>query len=243
MIIGLSDWAAANAHANTKEAWSVWLKTGAFDPDIALSPNPVPAMMRRRLTALGRIALNALGALDPQENESIIFASNWGDISRSYELVDSMVKGEGVSPAGFSGSIHNGIGAVASIWKKNHAAYRAITAGGRFTTIAALTEAAALLANGETSVIVMRYEENLPSAWHATLTDQSQDVPLMEPMAYALRLVAQPAAVVNLRVESVQSEITRALSLYDELRLILSGQCVTISDGLRGYRLTGASDA
>lgn len=175
-------------------AWRQWARTGVLTPDETPPACDVPALLRRRLTPLGRLALGALADLEPRKNEPMIFASSWGDVSRSFTLMQTLVQDNEISPTHFSASVHNGIGAIASIWQGNTTAYKAICAQD-FTTESAFLEAWLMLCSGHASVLLVRYEEPMPEAWyHDGLTDTTQDA-----YAWAVRLTRSETALSSTR--------------------------------------------
>jgi hypothetical protein len=137
------------------------------------------AMTRRRVDALGRHALQAAywgqparpemassttSDSAPDGNMPVIFASRHGDTGRSYQLLRDLAAGEPLSPTSFSLSVHNAIGALYSIDRRDTANYQAIAAGPA-TVEMALVEAAGLLADGASEVLVVHYEAPLAEAY------------------------------------------------------------------------------
>jgi hypothetical protein len=122
----------------------------------------MPAMIRRRVDRLGRVALQA--AYWGQGNSApcpVVFASRRGDIDRCLKMLRQMADGEAPSPAAFSTSVHNAIGALYSIANAYTGPYTAIAAGEQ-TLEAAFVEALGQLADGEPAVLVVYYDEPLP---------------------------------------------------------------------------------
>ena len=67
-------------------------------------------MLRRRCTPLTRIVLTAtFGCLDEAERGEVrtVFASRHGSVNESIDLLGQIVRGERMSPARFSHSVHN----------------------------------------------------------------------------------------------------------------------------------------
>ncbi|MFZ6649498.1 beta-ketoacyl synthase chain length factor [Undibacterium sp. TJN25] len=148
-------------------AWQGWLKNPLPLTDVDGSPAlaEMPAMMRRRVEKLGRAALqSAYRALGASTNCPIVFASRYGDIARSIELLRQLAAQETLSPTGFSMSVHNAIGALFSIARGDTGQYTAIAAGDE-TVEAAFTEACGLLADGADSVLIVVYDEQLPDIY------------------------------------------------------------------------------
>ncbi|MDO4937189.1 MAG: beta-ketoacyl synthase chain length factor [Sutterellaceae bacterium] len=169
--------------------WSKVIETDLLPESEVVPPCPVPVMVRRRMTALGRLALTALAQISPEAEESVVYASSWGEIGRTAQLVgDVAADPQAMSPAGFSSSVHNAIAGIASIWQKNHAAGPAVTAG-TLTTEAALVQCAARLAAGARSVILLRYDEPLPELWQ---TREHRYSAPSRMFAWAMRLMSDP---------------------------------------------------
>lgn len=122
-------------------------------------------MIRRRVDRLGRVALQAAywGQGD-SEPCPIVFASRRGDIGRCLQLLRQLAAGEAPSPAAFSTSVHNAIGALYSIANTYTGPYTAVAAGEE-TVEAAFTEALGQLADGEPAVLVVYYDEPLPAPY------------------------------------------------------------------------------
>lgn len=152
------------------------------------SPAPLtemPAMLRRRLGPLGRMAAQV--AYDCQRSDigmPVIFASRYGDAHRSLDLLSDYSQEESVSPADFALSVHNAIGAIFSIARNDKAHYSSV-AGGKASAAAGVVEAAALLDEGAAEVLLVHYDAPLPSDY-ARFADET-------PAAYAWAWRLQPA--------------------------------------------------
>ena len=72
------------------EAWRRALVEGDLGKELEPAASPVPAMIRRRLSPLGRLALGALCDLAPRPQEPAIYASSWGDLSALLTLLESL---------------------------------------------------------------------------------------------------------------------------------------------------------
>lgn len=121
----------------------------------------MPPMQRRRVDRLGRLALHvAYASLADDAPTPLIFASRWGDIEKSIELIGQLGAGE-MSPMGFSLSVHNAIAAQFSIARSDSRPYTTIAAGDG-SIEAAFTEALGQLADGTEAVTVVYYDEPLP---------------------------------------------------------------------------------
>jgi hypothetical protein len=125
----------------------------------------MPAMMRRRLGHLGRFACQVAWLCQPQPNPApMVFASRYGDSERSLGLLGELVQGEPLSPTAFGLSVHNAVSALYGI-ARGHTGNTIAVCAGRATVGAALTEVAALLADGAPEVLVVYYEAPLPQPY------------------------------------------------------------------------------
>ncbi|MBN8466348.1 beta-ketoacyl synthase chain length factor [Corallococcus exiguus] len=189
MGFSVQRWAAWAPGLVNPASWETWLATphplpAEGTPALAA----MPAMMRRRVDRLGRIALQA--AYDTHvdaPDAPVIFASRYGDLGRSVELLTQLARSEPLSPTSFSLSVHNAIGALYSIARGDTSAYAAIAAGEE-TVEAAFTEACGLLSDGVPRVMVVVYEEPVPTPWEHF----SRDVAF--PHAWACLLSASTGA-------------------------------------------------
>jgi len=163
MVFSVHHWAAWAPGLVGHDAWTSWLTQPHPLPSEGTPPlTELPAMMRRRVDRLGRIALQAAYTcqrdLPPCPG---VFASRYGEIGRSVELLETLARGEPLSPTSFSVSVHNAMGALFSIARGDTTAYSAVAAGAE-TVEAAFVEACGLLADGAPEVQVVVYEEPLP---------------------------------------------------------------------------------
>ena len=218
--------------------WLAWARTEGPLPREASAPAcPVPAMLRRRLTSFGRTALSALADLSPRTDEPIVFASSWGDISRSFALLESLV-GEGeVSPAGFSSSVHNAVPATACIWLKNHSACRAV-AGGPVSAAAGLLECRLALSDFA-SVLLVCAEDAMPEAWGGSRIADSAPLPL----CWAARFEASPSQNPLFELMLTSASPARLTAPSDGLTSILqtvlgAKPAFTQHDAKRGWTCT-----
>lgn len=126
-----------------------WDGADGAKPDVSF----IPAMERRRLTALEKAALAvahaALARLAEQEGAEaaralpVVFASRWGEIGTTLKLIRQMHDEGEMSPAGFANSVHNAAPGHLSLLTQNHSPYTAVAAGGA-TREAGLLEASTI---------------------------------------------------------------------------------------------------
>lgn len=160
----VQQWAAWAPGHSSREAWLEWFaRPVPVQGDDVPALAQMPAMMRRRIERLGRAALQT--AYEAMEDASqpcpSVFASRYGDMRRSIELMRQLAEEGVVSPTAFSVSVHNAFAALFSIARGDRSNYSAVAAGPE-TAEAALVEAIGLLAEGAPEVLVVVYDEPLP---------------------------------------------------------------------------------
>lgn len=163
----IAEWAAWAPGLETAEAWREWARQ-PFPPHGEGTPalGEVPAMQRRRIDRLGRMAIQTAYWCQRAEAEGIpfVFASRHGDVACSVELLESLSRRETLSPTSFGLSVHNAIAALYSIVRGERGNYLAVAAG-HATPEAALVEAAGLLGDGSPEVLVVVYDAALPEVY------------------------------------------------------------------------------
>lgn len=168
--ITINDWAVFSPSRMKREEWLAWAGGGAdgnpeacYKPDLAW----VNAMLRRRLSPMGKAALWTAGQmLGEQRPEPIatVFASRHGEVGRTVKLLRDLAVQAPLSPASFSLSVHNAIGGIHSIANKVFSPVTAISAGPD-TLCAALLEAYAQLRcspDKNREVLCVFYDDPLP---------------------------------------------------------------------------------
>lgn len=197
----IDDWAAWAPGLPDKAAWDSWFtQPHELPADVTPSLEGFPPMLRRRLDPLGRVALKA--AWDCRRGAAsspVVFASRYGELGRSVELLRSLAQGSALSPTSFSLSVHNAIGAVDSIASGSTESYSAIAAGAE-TVEAAFVEACGLLSEGADEVLVVVYEAPIPSPW-AHFAEHADF-----PHAFACRLRSAPGMTLSCHLDEAPDE-------------------------------------
>jgi hypothetical protein len=157
-------WAPGLVDHGAWRAWAAapWAPSGNDMPALT----EVPAMQRRRIERLGRMAIQTACWCQQAEESGVplVFASRHGDVGRSMELLEALAADEPPSPTTFGLSVHNAIAALYSILRRERGNYIAL-AGGMATVEAACVEAAGLLADGAREVLVVVYDAPLPAVY------------------------------------------------------------------------------
>ena len=176
-------WAAWAPGLTTSEAWTAWASSpfapaGLDVPSVA----DVPAMARRRLERLGRLAYFVAASCQGDSRDMpVVFASRHGDVARSVELLSTLAGGETLSPTGFGLSVHNAIGGQYSITRKNPANFVSVAAGSH-TAEAGVVESFGLLRDGNPEVLLVVYDVSLPPVYAQYADEPGAD------FAWAMRL-------------------------------------------------------
>jgi hypothetical protein len=165
----------------TPDAWSAWANGshhGDNAPQIEIEigaagsgepPLPaMPAMLRRRASLPGKMALNAayraISAAADRTDIPVVFCSRHGECGRSAELLIDLAQKLPLSPTAFSLSVHNATGGLFSIARRDHANSLALAAGHSTIEHAAI-EACSLLADGASAVLLVVSDGPLPEAF------------------------------------------------------------------------------
>jgi len=147
----------------------------------------IPAMQRRRLSPLAKLALNsALGALNGSKVDYIVWVSRYGDESKTLNILQDVLSEQTPSPTQFSTSVHNAISGLYSILCQDDTPSTSLSC----SWTESLIEAYALLKSMKDiqRVLVVAYDEPLPKIYA-----EAVDFP-----AYAM------AAVVTLEQPNLQ---------------------------------------
>lgn len=192
----LLEWSAYADGLHSRADWLAWARGAAALPQPVVTRVPqlaqMPALMRRRVERLGRLACQtAYWCQGAAAAAPMVFASRYGDAQRSLALLGELAQGRAPSPAGFALSVHNAIAALYSI-ARSHTGNTVVVAAGRATALAALTEAAALLADGAPELLLVCYDAPLPGAYA-----EFEDGPACE-YAWAWRLARPESAAAPL---------------------------------------------
>ncbi|PJC85789.1 3-oxoacyl-ACP synthase [Vibrio sp. HA2012] len=164
--IALNDWYALSQGLNQKSDWQNWSESSAFLGEQKLPVHLIPAMMRRRMSMLSKLATQvALQLLEENCIDYMIFSSRHGELHRTVELLTNILSGEDASPMAFSQSVHNTAAGLTTIAAKQTLPVTSIAAG-EDTFHQALVEAYAYLSDNQTAkVMVVDFDEPLPAVY------------------------------------------------------------------------------
>ena len=133
-----------------------------LDDDIALNVSFLPPMSRRRLSKLSKLCLRLAHEVAADYQGYCVFGSQHGELVTTQGLLESIVGGDLVSPAGFSASVHNTAVGLHSINNKN--TYPCISlAAGLDTLTSCFIEASAILEQQAVdNVLVVVADDKVP---------------------------------------------------------------------------------
>ncbi|QYK01715.1 beta-ketoacyl synthase chain length factor [Shewanella psychrotolerans] len=141
----------------------------------------VPAMQRRRYSKLTKMLLEVAFQCHAPANCRTIFASRHGELNRTVDLLQDIVREQPISPIGFSQSVHNTASGIFSILTNNRSPSTSIAAGE--TTLAqALIEAYGQLSEDNSDLLLVFGDEPV-----ADIYKEFTDEPEL-PIALALQL-------------------------------------------------------
>lgn len=187
IALRIEGWRAWAPGIEDADAWARWAEAPHVPADAGEQPacDFVPPMQRRRLSRLARIVMHAAWPLcGDDEQLPFVYASRHGETTHTFAMLDEIGRDAPLSPTRFGLSVHNAIAGQWSILRGQRDESVAI-AGEGDTFEHAIVEAAALLAEGAPSVIVVIAEERPPAAYEGWIDDV--------PFSYALALrVALP---------------------------------------------------
>lgn len=179
-------WHAWAPGANAREDWNTWLN-GTLDAPADAAPDVgfLPALLRRRLDRMGRMALaTAWPCVEHLDGQvELVFGSRHGSLARLTGLLDAVGHGQPLSPTPFSLSVHNTTVGLLSIARHNHHRATAISAG-EDTLAMTLLDGATVVAADRRPVLVT-YAEDRPPEVYADLLP----TPRAHPFAVSLLLV------------------------------------------------------
>ncbi|PSW06876.1 beta-ketoacyl synthase chain length factor [Photobacterium lipolyticum] len=165
------NWQALSPGLIDQAAWATWADNHQIWPEtlVPVPSNLIPAVMRRRMSSLSKLAMQTAISLTQQipdrDIDYIVFSSRHGELTRTVKLLQDILNGEDASPTAFSQSVHNTAAGLYTISTRKAIPVASIGAGEN-TLHSALIEAAAYLAEYPShNVLVVDFDEPLPSPY------------------------------------------------------------------------------
>lgn len=198
----LLNWAAWAPGLEQRTDWQAW----AHDSSRPLQQDGqpvlafVPAMARRRMSRLTRMALQvAEDCRGPARPIPTVFASRHGELARSFGILQAIAAGEPVSPMDFSVSVHNSAAGLYSIQQQDRSASTTISAGPD-TLPMAFIECHAQLQAGAAEVLLVMADEPVPALYQSFTGETGM------PYALALLLGRTDAGQMRISLQGRNSE-------------------------------------
>jgi hypothetical protein len=195
----IAQWRAWAPGLTTVEDWRQWgqnptrLNDQGEAPDVSF----LPAMQRRRLSRLARMAFSVGWPLaEGYAQLPLVFVSRHGETPRTFEILGDLAADQPLSPTQFSLSVHNAVIGLWSILRNETSEMTAIAAAGDGLEHGVL-EAATLLNEGAPAVLLIVTEEQPPAAYAPWIDDV--------PFPYALGLLLTPGDEWQLTLSTGQS--------------------------------------
>lgn len=158
-------WQALSPGLMSVDDWKTWAAQGQCWPETVVAvPTPdIPAMLRRRMSSLSKLAVQTAIELSKDNNiDFIIFSSRHGEIQRTSKLLMDILQGKDGSPTIFSQSVHNTAAGLFTIAAKHEIASVAIAAG-EHSLHSAMIEAYSYLSdNPNHRVLLVDCDDPLP---------------------------------------------------------------------------------
>lgn len=169
----IAQWRAWAPGLESVDDWQAWSRQPVVPPvsDAAPDVSFLPAMQRRRLSRLARMAFSVAWPLaEGRSNLPLVFISRHGETPRTFEILKDLAADQPLSPTQFSLSVHNAVIGLWSIMRGETSEMTALAATGDGLEHGML-EAAALLGEGSPAVLLVITEEEPPSVYAPWVSD------------------------------------------------------------------------
>lgn len=154
------------------ERWMTWRPSVDTAAPVVAG---MPSSLRRRVTPIGRRALEAAWHIEPPATARLIFSSRHGEYDRTLSLLTGLATERTVSPADFSLSVHPALAGLFSIAAGNRTGISAIAAGPESFGYGLLEGAASAATSGET-VCIVHYDAPLPKPYDEILVGDETEI-------------------------------------------------------------------
>jgi len=164
----LNEWVALSPGLISQQDWGDWSKNNCLWPvDLVDVPaNLIKPIMRRRMSSLSKLALQAALQLSSEKTvDYIVFSSRHGELTRTVKLIEDIMKGEEASPMSFSQSVHNTAAGLFTICSQRATPVTSIAAVESTLHHAFIEAAVYLQENPSKQVLVVDFDEPLPTQY------------------------------------------------------------------------------
>jgi len=164
MSFNIDTWSANSVGINTDTSWKEWSLNLQWPESESIDVDLIPAMMRRRMSTLSKLAVQtAIRLLNQSDIDYLVFASRHGELHRSAELIKEIINGAEASPMSFSQSVHNTAAGLSTIASKKALPVTSIAAGEN-SFQSAITEAWIYLQEfPNNKVLLIDFDQPLPA--------------------------------------------------------------------------------
>jgi hypothetical protein len=191
-------WSFWSPESSDPTGWSdYWVCDGAIRKSGEPDPSAIPAMQRRRLSRLSKMALAA--ALDASSDMAIdysIFCSQHGEIVQTSALLSSISQGVELSPTAFAQSVHNTSSGLFTVISKTHAASSSIGSGPNTFAYGWIEAQAYLHRNPTHRVLLVDFDEVIPEEYQSysdqVMTDHALALVLHVPNEGGMDMTSVP---------------------------------------------------
>ena len=158
------------------------------------------------MSALAKMAVQvALETTAEAGADYLVFCSQHGELPRTRELLATIVSGGELSPMGFSQSVHNASAGLYTIIKQSQVPATSLAAGAGTFAYGWLEADTYLRSNPGRRVLLVAYDEVLPSEYRAYSRQEQR--------SYALALLLAGAGGEGITLESVPAAIEEHLPI------------------------------
>jgi hypothetical protein len=171
-------WAAWAPDRTTEADWQRWAGVSNSSLVSLASTTPPPTSLRRRVTPVGQAALRCGWGLSDIATARFILASRHGEYARTLSILETLTKGDGVSPADFTLSVHHALIGLLSIATQNRHGHTAIAAGCDSFAFGLLEAAACLVERPDQPVVYLYFDEPLPAPYDDFYQEDEQALAL-----------------------------------------------------------------
>ena len=186
ITFNIAAWRAWAPGLDSVADWQAWSQQPSIPAPSDAAPDVsfLPAMQRRRLSRLARMAFSVGWPLaEGREALPLVFISRHGETPRTFDILSDLAAEQPLSPTQFSLSVHNAIIGLWSIMRGETSEMTALAAAGDGLEHG-LLEACALLNEGAPAVLLIVTEEQPPQAYAHWIDDV--------PFPYAVGLLLTP---------------------------------------------------
>jgi hypothetical protein len=221
MRFRVQDWVAFGPGLGTLTGWSG--SAGTARPANALEELILPPMLRRRIGSAGQIAFRAAHALGKQQVARFVFCSRYGEMDRTFRILNSIATSEPASPADFTLSVHNALAGLLSIEWGNTAGHTAVCAGADTFGFGLLEAVASLNDAGANAVMLIYFEDSVPPPYDELAEESESRIALAMLLRAARDERGEFALAFEPRSQVTGSTLSTAQSM-DFIKFMLSDE-------------------